>query len=259
MSVLVTVSQHYSDLLAPVYVWMVGGLDAALVQGESEVASFSPSKGSGQLAVDLGAGFGMHAIPLARRGYSVIAIDTSAQLLRNLRECRNDLPIRTVEADLVDFPEHVSEPADLIVCMGDTLAHLQTHEAVLELFTKVAASVTPYGTFVLTFRDYTRPPTGTDRFIPVRSDADRIFTCFLEDAKEHVFVHDILHERDGDTWNMKISSYAKLRLDPDCVVSSLESLSFRVQRSVAPRGMVRVVAKPDRGRTRGAGARSSMG
>jgi hypothetical protein len=44
-------------------------------------------------------------------------------------------------------------------------------------------------TFVATFRDYTTLPAGDARFIPVRSDPDRIHTCFLEEAQQHVRVH----------------------------------------------------------------------
>jgi 2-polyprenyl-3-methyl-5-hydroxy-6-metoxy-1,4-benzoquinol methylase len=53
--------------------------------------------------VDLGAGFGMHSIPLARAGYQVIALDFSAALLQTLREHDNGLPIQTVQGDLRQF------------------------------------------------------------------------------------------------------------------------------------------------------------
>ena len=42
------------------------------------------SMAPGTRVVDLGAGLGMHAIPLARDGADVVAIDPSARLLRTL-------------------------------------------------------------------------------------------------------------------------------------------------------------------------------
>ena len=78
-----TVQEHYDRLLAPIYVWMAGGMESALAAGAQDVAQFVPGRG---LALDLGAGFGMHAIPLARGGYEVVALDTSAELLDALRE-----------------------------------------------------------------------------------------------------------------------------------------------------------------------------
>jgi 2-polyprenyl-3-methyl-5-hydroxy-6-metoxy-1,4-benzoquinol methylase len=72
-----TVADHYKTHLAPVYLWMAGGFDAAVSRGETEIEATLPNLSRGITAVDLGAGFGMHTIPLARRGCSVIAIDTS--------------------------------------------------------------------------------------------------------------------------------------------------------------------------------------
>src|ERR1700736_6066260 len=119
-----SVEDHYETHLAPVYAWMAGGLDAATARGESEIAAVLPDLSSGSVAVDLGAGFGMHAIPLARRGCAVIAVDTSALLLEQLSQHSAGLPIEIVEDDLLSFPRHVNRKADAVLCMGDTLTHL---------------------------------------------------------------------------------------------------------------------------------------
>jgi hypothetical protein len=52
---------------------------------------------------------------------------------------------------------------------------------------------------------------GEPAIIPVRSDERRILTCFLEYEEDTVVVHDILHERSGDIWDTRVSSYRKLR------------------------------------------------
>ena len=232
-----TAQQHYDELLAPIYVWMAGGLEAALASGANDVAAFVPGDG---VAVDLGAGFGMHAIPLARGGYDVVALDTSAQLLDVLRAESVGLRVRVVEADLLDFQQHIDTPASLIVCLGDTLTHLAELAQVERLFGAIAASLRPGGRVVLTFRDYSRPATGIARFIPVRSDADRIHTCFLEEQGERMLVHDIVHERDGAAWRMKVSSYPKLRLAPATVATMLQHAGLAPTVAPGPRGMVLV-------------------
>jgi hypothetical protein len=238
-----TVTEHYANHLAPVYLWMAGGFDAAVSRGESEVDAVCPNRSNGLTAVDLGAGFGMHAIPLARRGYSVIAIDSSATLLGILQDHVDTLPVRTVEDDLLAFPRHLNTKADLILCMGDTLPHLPETEAVERLFSFVAESLQSGGTFVATLRDYTAPLVGDARFIPVRSDDDRILTCFIEYSTGHVTVHDLLHERVGAGWQLRVSSYRKLRLSPDWISSALRARGFRVHLEPGLGGMVRVIAK----------------
>lgn len=192
-----TVTEHYENHLAPVYLWMTGGFALAISHGESEVNAFCPNPSNGLTAVDLGAGFGMHSIPLARRGYSVVAIDNSPKLLEILQNHIETLPIQTVEDDLLFFQKHLNTKVHLILCMGDTLTHLSEPQSVEQLFSLVAESLHTGGTFVTTFRDYTSPLVGNERFIPVRSDHDRILTCFLEYSPGYVTVHDVLHERDG--------------------------------------------------------------
>jgi SAM-dependent methyltransferase len=234
-----TAHEHYEQLLAPIYVWMAGGVESALAAGALDVAPLIPGDG---LAIDLGAGFGMHAIPLARAGYEVVALDTSRELLDVLRAQSAGLPIRTVEADLLDFRRHVLTAASLIVCLGDTLTHLESTDDVERLVRDVAVSLRSGGRFVATFRDYTRPATGDARFIPVRSDADRIHTCFLEEQPDHMLVHDIVHERDGAVWRMRVSSYPKLRLAPAAVVEALRYAGLEPTVAPGARGMVRITA-----------------
>jgi 2-polyprenyl-3-methyl-5-hydroxy-6-metoxy-1,4-benzoquinol methylase len=151
-----SVTEHYAAHLGPVYAWMAGGVGAAITRGaqEMEALGLAPRR-TGQ-AVDLGAGFGMHAIPLARRGFTVLAIDTCGELLQTLRQTAGDLPIRTVEGDLLTLARHVDSLSELILCMGDTLTHLPDVASVGALFDSVAKQLCAGGKFVLTFRDYSK-------------------------------------------------------------------------------------------------------
>jgi SAM-dependent methyltransferase len=242
-----TATDHYRELLAPIYQWMVGGADAACRLGAADLSALGIEPFSGASALDLGAGFGMHSIPLARLGYTVDAIDTSPLLISQLRQLASGLNIRAFEADLLDFPTHLKAAPLLILCMGDTLTHLSSTADVELLCARVAAALAPGGSFVTTFRDYTGPLQGNARFIPVRSDADRIHTCFLEAQPDRILVHDILHERqEAGSWSMHVSSYPKLRLDPAAVVRALEQQGLDVRREMGPRGMIQVRASNGR-------------
>ena len=238
-----TVAQHYEQLLAPVYLWMAGGAEAAFRAGESELDALALPLHQRSVVLDLGAGFGMHAIPAARRGARVVAIDTSAELLATLESLRGDLPIRTVNADLLEFGKHVSEAPDVVLCMGDTITHLPEPALVAQLVRDVASIQTPGGLFVLSFRDYTVPLQAEQRFIPVRSDDERILTCFLEYHNGTVQVHDILNQRSPEGWSTSVSSYSKLRLAPDELTRMLSHCGFEVRREVGLRGMARLVAR----------------
>ena len=238
-----SVIDHYDNHLASIYVWMAGGLEAAIARGRAEIEAAFPRPGAAQCAIDLGAGFGMHAIPLADIGYSVTAIDSSGTLLEVIKNRVSPTPITTVQNDLLSFKKHLKVRPALVICMGDTLTHLPDPQSVEQLFEDVADALIYGGTFIVSFRDYSIPLIGEKRFIPVRSDPDRILTCFLEYENEAVTVHDILHERDGAQWQQRVSAYRKLRLSPDWVILALEAKGLQVTQEQGASGMVRLVAK----------------
>jgi len=239
-----TSAAHYATHLGPVYSWMLGDIDAAFARSAAEIDDLKLPEANHGAAVDLGAGLGLHALPLARRGFHVTAIDSCQVLLDELRSRSGTLTVTAVNADLVDFRAVVKEEPRVVLCMGDTLTHLPTLAAVESLLKSVAAGLARGGVFAATFRDYaTRTLKGDKRFILVRADADRILTCFLEYAEHDVTVHDVLNEREQDRWGQKIGSYRKLRLAPEWVESTLMELGLAVRRDFSASGMVRIVAR----------------
>jgi hypothetical protein len=131
-----------------------------------------------------------------------------------------------------------------VLCMGDTLTHLPTLAAVDQLLGDVAAVLVEPGVFVATFRDYaSRTLERESRFIPVRSDADRILTCFLEYEPDRVTVYDLLQERGEAGWHLSVSSYPKLRIDPAWIEARLQALGLSVTLATTPSGMIRVLAR----------------
>jgi SAM-dependent methyltransferase len=247
-----SVHDHYATHLAPIYAWMCGGAEAALVRGDAELDALGLVARAARQAVDLGAGFGMHSIPLARRGFEVLALDSSAELLRELRALAAGLSVTTVQADILGFRKHLAGGApEVILCMGDTLTHLSDLRAVESLFADAAAAIAPGGAFVLSFRDYTTPLEGERRFVPVKNDADRILTCFLEYGDDYINVHDLVHERRGAEWRQRVSAYRKLRLAPDWVVAALGRAGFQTRRQPGPSGTVRLVSALSRDRPAG--------
>src|SRR5215469_14992120 len=128
-----SVAEHYADHLAPIYLWMAGGAEAALAGAEAELDALHLPARPGDTVLDLGSGFGAHAIPLARRGAHVTAVDSSAELLDRLHQLSSGLSIRTVHADLVTFLRGDRNKYAAILCMGDTLTHLSSEEDVDQL------------------------------------------------------------------------------------------------------------------------------
>jgi 2-polyprenyl-3-methyl-5-hydroxy-6-metoxy-1,4-benzoquinol methylase len=240
-----TAQNHYGTHLGAVYCWMLGDLEAAFARAAAEIDDL-PLPAARGVAVDLGAGLGLHCVALAKRGFDVKAIDNCGLLLDELRSRAGTLPIAIHQADLQQFRRVVSGQARVIVCMGDTLTHLPELSIVDSLLAAVAESLPRTGVFAATFRDYaTRRLEGEQRFILVRADADRIMTCFLEYQEHQVMVHDLLQEKENGRWRQAVSSYPKLRLAPAWVMLKLSALGFSVKCDATPSGMVRIVAVKD--------------
>jgi hypothetical protein len=238
-----TVAEHYERLLADVYSWMYGGWDVALARYTEFFKARDIAPCGSRLAIDLGAGCGFQAIPLARLGFAVTAIDLNRKLLDELERHIDGESIKIVCADLMDFRRHAPQSAELIVCMVDTLLHLPSQEAVATLASDVFAALDPGGTFIATFRDFSVATTGLDRFIAVRSDDQTIFDCFLEFEPATVNVHDLVHRRLEGHWQFAKSFYRKLRLPTDWVVVTLRAAGFEKVETGLDRGLVVITAK----------------
>jgi 2-polyprenyl-3-methyl-5-hydroxy-6-metoxy-1,4-benzoquinol methylase len=237
-----SVKEHYDNLLAPLYSWMSGGIEQKLAENHQffEAHGIRPSKSG--LALDMGAGSGFQSIPLSQSGFKVIAMDLSRDLLAELASHAAGLPIVTIEDDLSNVTEHVHQRVELIVCMGDTLTHLTSLQKVSSLIEDANQSLEDDGRLIIGYRDLTVELKGLDRFIVVRSNSERIFTCFLEYEKKHVNVHDIVHEQIGDRWVTKKSVFRKLRISVQWMASCIQKSGFTIEHIDTNRGMTTIIA-----------------
>ncbi len=238
-----TAKEHYEQHLAAIYSWMTGNAEATIERNRGFFRQLAIDSVPRGLAVDLGAGSGFQSIPLAELGFSVVAVDFCSELLSELRDRSNNLSIRTVHDNILHFPKHIDEQAQVIVCMGDTLTHLESVDAVKSLLSDIGSALAENGILVLTFRDYVSvEPQGTQRFIPVHSDESQILTCFLEYHETVVEVYDLLYRKEGEQWSLSVSSYPKLRLDKNWLCEQLGEANLTVLDNEFANGMICIVA-----------------
>ena len=236
---------HYDNHLADYYAWIFGGVELKINENRKFFEDHKIQPMGPGLAFDLGAGCGFQSVPLAELGFRVVAIDLSANLLAQLKENAQNLPIETICDDLTNFTDYDRGAMELVVCMGDTLTHLDAFETVRALLVKIYSALAPAGRLVLSFRNLTREIAGLDRFIPVRSNETTIFTCFLEYEKSSVKVHDIIYEKMGTQWELKKSFYRKLRIPPEWTRDYLQETGFDIEFYDEKNGMIYIIARKD--------------
>jgi len=238
-----SVAEHYEHVLAGHYSWLFGGIARKIEENRQFFHAHGIIPVSNGMAVDLGCGSGFQSIPLAQLGFRVIAVDLSPTLLAELTSHKGALLIETIQDDLLHFPLHLQGQTEICVCMGDTLTHLDSLDVIAKLFQQVWDHLACGGAFVLTFRDLSVELTELDRFLPLRSEPNKIFTCYLEYEPEHVKVHDLVYERVDEQWVLNKSFYRKCRASFAWVKETLHGAGFDLSMATLDKGLVTIIAR----------------
>ena len=238
-----TVKQHYDSHLGFFYSWMLGDF-------ESHKNKFIEFCTSQQIlpqytgaALDLGAGNGIQSVALAKIGFSVTAIDFNEHLLTEIAGYKKTLPIEIINDDLQNVLYYKDKNPELIVCCGDTISHLDSESDISQTLSHIYQTLIPSGKIILSFRDYSQELSDTNRFIPVKSDPQRILTCFIEYFERKVRVTDLLYEKESGVWIFKKSSYFKVRVTGEMISDLLTINGFNIIYNDIINGMVTLVGQ----------------
>ncbi len=137
------------SVMASVYDSINGDLDyeswADFV--EEQFRRFSPRKP--ELVLDLACGTGAMTIPLARRGYDMIGVDNSVEMLAAAREriaAEGVKKVLLLEQDMTSFELYGT--VDAAVCCLDSINHLTERGALNRCFALVRNYLNPHGLFL---------------------------------------------------------------------------------------------------------------
>ncbi len=238
-----TVKEHYDNHLGNFYSWYTGDFDKNKDIFKALCMDSNIKPDDAGLAIDLGAGNGIQTIALADLGFKVKAIDFNRHLLDALKLKIGSLPVEVFDDDIRNVGKYSNPKPELIICCGDTITHLDSFAEIEKLIKDAFEILTPNGRIILTFRDYSTELTDTDRFIPVKSDSQRILTCFIEYFADKLRVTDLLHEFENDKWVQKASSYYKTRIGRDLVLKYLADSGFLINFDNITNRMITIIGE----------------
>lgn len=238
-----TVKEHYDNHLGNFYSWYAGDFEKNKNNFKNFCAENFIKPVSTAWAIDLGAGNGVQSIALAELGFKVKAIDFNIQLIAELTTKIKSLSVEVFNDDLRNITGYSFPNPELIVCCGDTLPHLQSKTEIQKLIKDSYNILSPKGKLILTFRDYSTDLTDTNRFIPVKSDSQRILTCFIEYFEEKLRVTDLLHELENGNWVQKVSSYYKTRITMDEILNYIKESGFEIKLDSIKNRIVTIIAQ----------------
>jgi SAM-dependent methyltransferase len=122
------------------------------IHGEADLVEILLREAGASRVLDAGCGTGRVAIELARRGFSVVGVDSDAKMLA-VAQTKNPA-LRWIEADLTDLTASLNAEFDLAVLAGNVMIFLDpgTEAAVLH---ELGGHLAPGGLLVSGFQ--TRP------------------------------------------------------------------------------------------------------
>ncbi len=132
--------------------------------------------------LDLMCGYGRHALSLARKGVSVVAIDNLADYISEIVEIadKEELPVKAIQGDLLKY--RTNESFDLAICMGNSLNFFNAVDCTT-ILTNVYAHLKPGGqVFInswslaeITFKNFKERGWGTIGDIKMLTDSRILF------------------------------------------------------------------------------------
>lgn len=141
-------------------IWTLDITDQSWVEETGREVDFvirALSLQGGERILDLGCGFGRHALELASRGYSVIGVDITLAYIQEAcrRAAEQHLNAEFICADIRDVS--FSAEFDVVINMADgAIGYLETDEENLKIFDVVANALKPGGKHLMYVcsRDY---------------------------------------------------------------------------------------------------------
>ncbi len=100
-------------------------------------------------ALDAGAGTGFHSLLLGQLGADMTAMDVSKKMLERVKAHAKDLRIKIdlVESSFQDLPRKLNKKFDAVLCMGNSLPHLLSHEELVRSLKNFSVRLHPGGVF----------------------------------------------------------------------------------------------------------------
>ena len=155
-----------------------------------------------QTALDAGAGTGFHSLVLSKLGVNVTAVDISAEMIRKLKENSEKfrLPADAVESDFENLTGHISATFDAVFCLGNSLVHVLTEDALLKSISNFHSLLKPGGVLVIQILNYDRIMKERERVQSIRKAGKTTFIRFYDYCENRLFFNILtVKETDGKT------------------------------------------------------------
>ncbi len=185
--------------------------------------------------LDAACGTGMHAIALAQRGYPTCGADLSAPMIERAREnaAAGSSKVRFETAGFGQLAQTFGrQQFDAVLCLGNSLPHVITAEALTGALADFAACLRPGGLLLVQNRNFDAVMASKERWMEPQAhregDAEWIFLRFYDYEPEDLISFNIvtLRRKGSAPWEQQVTT---TRLRPQLqagLVTALQSAGF---------------------------------
>jgi glycine/sarcosine N-methyltransferase len=164
--------------------------------------------------LDAACGTGWHAIALAQKGYRTAGCDASRVMIEQARANASiaRVPVRFEVAEFARMGVF-SEIFDAVLCLGNSLPHLLSQQALTDALEHMRARLHPGGVLILHNLNYDLRVKKQPRFFSANGRADALVWRFADYGPEYITFHTALFERktEGEnqeniSWSVQVNS-----------------------------------------------------
>jgi glycine/sarcosine N-methyltransferase len=181
--------------------------------------------------LDAACGTGQHAVALAQRGYEVAGADLSTAMIERARQnaSAQGVDVSFKVAGMGELAP-LGEGFDAVLCLGNSLPHLLSADAVGKALVDFAAVLRPGGLLVIQNRNFNQVWARRERFMPpqaYRGEAGEwLFLRFYDFHDETVTFNMIRLRRTDQGWAQQVESTELRPIFRDDLASALATAGF---------------------------------
>ena len=188
--------------------------------------------------LDAACGTGMHAIALAKTGMRVFGTDLSPGMIRvakeNAHTAQSNAEFKAAGFGALAevFSGSSPFPFDSIICLGNSLPHLLSQEAILDALADMAKCLRPGGLLLLQNRNFDAVMAEKNRWLGTQSQVEgnheRLFLRFYDFDPDGLITFNIirLHKDGSGPWTQQESATRLFPLKQENLLPLLERADF---------------------------------
>ena len=184
--------------------------------------------------LDAACGTGMHALALARRGYTVVGTDLSVGMVERARNnaVDGDVDVQFEAVGFGELNERVGTGFDALLCLGNSLPHLLTRAELAGALADFAACLRPGGLLLVQNRNFDLVLSRRQRWMDPQAyqegDVEWLFLRFYDFESDGMLTFNLvtLRREGSDAWSQQVSATRLWPLRQEELIAALSPAGF---------------------------------